>query len=195
MRVSKLTKLFQCIARRDGRKPQKGIRSCESPLIKDGNYHYGGAAKCEVLATHFAERLAAPEEIKETQDSCWETMDLIFRRRPPGSLTPVTTLEARKAIDAMAMKRAPGPDGTSAEVNKNLPALQKPLAELFTGILRQGSIPEDILSLFILPLDKPGKPRTMCEAKRPISLVNTSAKILEAAISHRILPQIEPLMR
>ena len=190
-RVSNLSKMFQFIARRDGRVPPRGTFCCAAPLSKNGNYYYGGAAKCEVLATHFADRLSAPPDGPRCASiKCY--MDAIQRAAPKEAYPPITTLEVRKAINSLSPHKAPGPDTIPAEVFKNLPALQGPLAQLFTLILQTGVFPRGMLQLYIIPLDKPGKPRNLCTSKRPISLLCTISKILETVILHRMLPLIEP---
>ena len=49
-----------------------------------------------------------------------------------------------------------------------------------------------MLHLYIAPLDKAGKPKHECEAKRPISLIRTLSKLLEAVVLNRLLPSLGP---
>ena len=161
------------------------------PLVKDTTHYYGGAEKAELLASHFEERLCAKPG-HPRRGAHQKYLEDICRGTPTTPLEVVSILEIRKAIDSLSARKAPGPDGLPTEVFKNLPSPQGPLALLFTSILQKGRIPKDMLSLYIAPLDKSGKPRTDCGAKRPVSLLCTISKLLEAVVYHRLLPHIEP---
>ena len=104
----------------------------------------------------------------------------------------MSLLEIRKAANTLAPKKAPGPVGLPMEIYRHLPALHETLSWLFTLILRKGQLPKEMLKLFIIPLGKSGKPRTSCDAKRPISLICAISKLLELVVLNRIQPFIEP---
>ena len=119
-------------------------------------------------------------------------LDEIRRDVPCTPLQPSSVLEIRKAIGSLAARRAPGPDGLPTEVFSGLPALQEPLASLFTSLLQRGRLPQGMSPLYVIPLGNPGKSRTSCIAKRPISLLCAISKILEAVVFHRLPPLVEP---
>ena len=48
-----------------------------------------------------------------------------------------------------------------------------------------------MLKLTIVPLDKPNRDPELCGSKRPISLINVLSKILEAAVLHRLMGDLE----
>ena len=58
-------------------------------------------------------------------------------------------------------------------------------------ILQTGRIPERLRLVHIVPLDKPGKEESSCDSKRPISLINTTIKIIEYAICNRVIHGVE----
>ena len=47
-------------------------------------------------------------------------------------------------------------------------------------------------TLYIIPLDKKGKDPGLCKSKRPISLLNVAAKILENIVHVRLIQAFEP---
>ena len=91
----------------------------------------------------------------------------------------------------MAQKKAAGHDGYVAEVYQHLPCLVSPIKELFNVILQTGCLPLDMLKLVIVLLDKPNRDPELCKSKRPIALIPILSKILEAAVLHRIMEQLE----
>lgn len=62
----------------------------------------------------------------------------------------------------------------------------------FNSQMSKGRVPRPLLWVYVIPLDKPNKKQEHCSPKRPISLINTLAKVLEAVIYHRLLPLFEP---
>ena len=93
MRVSSLSKLFRFIARRDGRAKAGGTLSCASPLIQDTIYHYGGAAKVELLASYFGKRLTADPDVPYRWTHHMKYLEETRRNTPTTQLDPVTVLE------------------------------------------------------------------------------------------------------
>ena len=104
-----------------------------------------------------------------------------------GKLENIRLAEVNKAVESMAGGKAAGPDGTPVGIYRELPALWGPLRVLFDCILARGVIPAPLLLVHLVPLDKPKKDPERCSSKRPISLLNAMAKILEAAVHHRLL--------
>ena len=49
-----------------------------------------------------------------------------------------------------------------------------------------------VKTLYIIPLDKKGKDPALCKSKRPISLLNVAAKILESMAHVRLIRTFEP---
>ena len=161
------------------------------PLIKDGHYYYWGAANCDVLASHFAQPLSSPTDDPQFEANS-RYLDEMCRSTPSKAPRPISGLEVRKALGGMPPQKAPGTDGLTTETLQNLPALHGPLASLFALIPQKGRIPRDVLQLFFLLLDKPGKSRSSCGAKRPIPLLRAISKGLETVALYRLMPLAEP---
>ena len=104
----------------------------------------------------------------------------------------VTRMEVIKAIHSLSAKKASGPDKFSGEVYERPPGLAEPLTELLNLVYSTGHIPKALRQAFLIPLPKSGKDPHDTAPRRPITLLNTAAKLIEAVVYHRILPQIEP---
>ena len=155
---------------------EKGKRSC-LPVQKTGK---GPAGK----PTKTVKGTKGKKPNKQRHAATWDVC-------PTEWLVPVRAVEVAKAIDSMGTSKSPGPDGLLAEVFKNMPSLTQPLATLFTKILERGAIPNTMMELYIIPLEKPDKDPKLCTSKRPISLLCIVAKILEAVVLNRLLPALE----
>ncbi len=105
-------------------------------------------------------------------------------------------LDARvsAALELLANKKAPGPDGFPAEFYKEFWAI---LAPTFYRMLQEtkknGRLPPNMNSANISLLLKPGKDPVLPTSYRPISLINVDTKIICKAISKRI-EKITPLI-
>ena len=108
--------------------------------------------------------------------------------RQPLTLEKLTTDEIYRAIQKASPLKAPGGDGLPALVWKQLwPVVQDQILLLFNSSLYQGVLPSQWKEAKIIPLKKPGKSDyTNPKAWRPISLLATLGKILEAVIAERI---------
>ncbi|KAI3047626.1 hypothetical protein CBS147353_11740 [Aspergillus niger] len=115
---------------------------------------------------------------------------------------PITELEVYRSIKAAKGTTAPGEDGIPTLVWKNLWAyLRTTITHIFTKSVELGYYPGRWKRARIVVLRKPGKADyTVPGAYRPISLLNTLGKILEAVIakrllhwaeSHRLLPETQ----
>lgn len=116
------------------------------------------------------------------------------------TMPPVTEQEVDDTIQEAAPLKALGPDGI---INKAL-QLAKPLiiphlAQMFNQSLMLGYCPRHFRKSTTVVLRKPGKSNyTMLKAYRPIALLNTIGKIMDAimakrlsyiAETHQLLPQ------
>ena len=104
---------------------------------------------------------------------------------------PVLEVEAQKAVDMMARKKAAGGDRLNAELFQNPPRLIKPVAQLFHLILQSGRMPHQMLRVVMAPRDKPQKNPERCRSKRPISLISVLSKLLEAVVLLRMIGELE----
>ena len=103
---------------------------------------------------------------------------------------PVYSEEVSNAVWSLASNKAPGPDGYPVDIFRYIPNTYAVLAQLFTTVIRTGHSPARLLDLFIIPFDKPRNPEAGPAPKRPISLICSLAKVLEAAALHRTVPVV-----
>ena len=193
MRVSDLTQLFRYIEKRDGRQPLNFKNACSAPLESGNRKIYGSQAKCALLADYFEERFKAPPVDARTEEGAQER---IFQQKwdrwqPTERIPGVTPLEVLKAARGMEGNKATGPDNLPVEIFQKMSSLLPIVSELFSCVLKTGRFPRDMLKIYIIPLDKPGKKSSLCASKRPISLISVLAKMLEAVVYHRLLPVVE----
>ncbi|KAJ6436994.1 reverse transcriptase [Purpureocillium lavendulum] len=107
---------------------------------------------------------------------------------------PALTLEEVE-VKVMAAKpwKAAGIDGLPAMVWRQLwPVVKHRVLALFQASLRDGVVPDQWRTAKIIPLKKPEKgDYTEAKAWRPISLLSTLGKILEAVVAERISYVVE----
>jgi ribonuclease HI len=104
------------------------------------------------------------------------------------ALPPVTEKEVREAIRTASPLKAPGPDGI---INKALQAgaelIVVHLTRIFNQSLHLGHCPAHFRKSTTVVLRKPGKDNyTVPKAYRPIALLNTIGKIMDAVIARRL---------
>jgi hypothetical protein len=100
----------------------------------------------------------------------------------------ITEAEVRAAIFRSNPKKAPGPDDISFLVWRRIWEEAKgSIMALYKASLRLGHLPDSWRIARIVPLRKPGKPDyTVPKAFRPISLLATISKGLEAVVANRL---------
>lgn len=95
--------------------------------------------------------------------------------------------EIAMAISSMQSGKSPGPHGFSAEFLKKFSALLPPhLATVFSESLRRGLLPQLMNEARTTLIAKKGKDPTKCASYRPISLLNSDAKVLAKVLAHRL---------
>ncbi|KJZ69761.1 hypothetical protein HIM_10844 [Hirsutella minnesotensis 3608] len=105
----------------------------------------------------------------------------------------LTLQEIEEKVMAAKPWKAPGEDGLPAIVWKKLwQVVKHRVWTLFDSLLREGVVPQQWRTAKIIPLKKPGKDDyTLAKAWRPISLLSTLGKILEAVVAERISYAVE----
>jgi hypothetical protein len=89
----------------------------------------------------------------------------------------------------MDMNKAPGEDGITIDILlRTFNLLPKSTTALYSGCLRTACFPRKWKRAKITPIVKPGKETSdnICKY-RPISLINTAAKVLEKTLINRIM--------
>lgn len=101
-------------------------------------------------------------------------------------LTPIHNSELIKHINSLKNNSAPGIDGITAKIIKQLhPYLLLPLKHIFNLIFRTGIVPKDFKISVITPILKSGNPKEICNY-RPISVISNFAKLFEKCLKERL---------
>ena len=111
----------------------------------------------------------------------------------PLEFPPITESEVYKAIRNMAPKKAPGRDGIPAHIlQRLLPQLKPHLVQLYKSCLELHYCPEHFRQSNTAVLPKPGrKDYTITKSYRPIALLNTLSKAMDAILAQRISYAVE----
>ncbi|KJZ69551.1 hypothetical protein HIM_11064 [Hirsutella minnesotensis 3608] len=115
------------------------------------------------------------------------------QHRAAVAMPDLTLKEIEEKVMAAKPWKAPGEDGLPAIVWKKLWHVVKyRVWTLFDTSFREGVVPHQWRTARIIPLKKPGKgDYTLAKAWRPISLLPTLGKILEAVVAERISYAVE----
>ena len=106
--------------------------------------------------------------------------------------TPISVVEIMDVLKTHTRKSAPGPDGVTYEMIRNLPPLYfDEISIIFNEIILYGMIPESWSETHIIPIHKQNTDPNNEMNYRPIALTNTFKKLLEKIIANRIMYQLE----
>ena len=94
---------------------------------------------------------------------------------------PITSTEIKTVIRNLPTNKSPGPDG-----RKFRGELTPILLKLFQKIAEEGKLPNSFYESTTILIPKPDKDATKKENYRPISLMNTHAKILNKITANQI---------
>lgn len=91
---------------------------------------------------------------------------------------PISQAEIASAISSMQSGKCPGPDGFPAEFFKTFSTILSPqFCSVLSETYGKGSLPPSFAEACITLIAKKGKDPTKCASDRPVSLLNTDAKI------------------
>jgi hypothetical protein len=109
-------------------------------------------------------------------------------QREPIHMPDLTMEEIERKVFEAKPWKAPGEDGLPAMVWRQLwPVVKERVFLIFQASLRDSNLPSQWRNAKIIPLKKPAKENyALAKAWRPISLLSTLGKILEAVIAERI---------
>ncbi len=97
--------------------------------------------------------------------------------------------EIADAIANMSGGKTAGPDGLPIDIYKIIKdKLIKPLLTMYEEAFQRGCLPDSLRNALITLILKPNKSPTNCTSYRPISLLNTDAKIIAKVIARRLEP-------
>ena len=196
---------------RKGRHIQKTLRDTHRQRVEDSsksqsglwklvkwakNRHNAPQACTPVLVKPDGELVQQPEEKAEVlrqsffPPPCQADLSDVRRYEypPPIECPDITLAEVEKAIRRASPNKAPGPDGiTNWILHQTLDFLLPSLCTLFNACLRLGYCPSHFKDTITVALRKPGKDDyTQPKAYRPIALLNTLGKVLEAIMANRL---------
>lgn len=107
---------------------------------------------------------------------------------------PITHEEVQNAIDALKLRKAPGPDGFTAHFYRTFaPEIAPFLTTLFNAIASTQQVASSMREVIVAVIPKPGKEPTACSSYRPITLMNLDAKIypkILATCLESVLPKL-----
>ncbi|KAL1123961.1 hypothetical protein AAG570_001731, partial [Ranatra chinensis] len=165
-----------------------------NPTLRDGSEVAStNPEKATLLAKYFSG--VNNQSTTRGNRSFVEQVDAQVRRiltAPPEKHT--TPVEIREVLTKLKTNKAPGSDGITNKVAKNISrkALTK-LTNIINAILRTCHYPRQWKTATVVALPKPGKLPSLPSSYRPISLLSVLAKITDKIILSRLLRVTEAL--
>lgn len=122
------------------------------------------------------------------------TIHEVSQSRAQEICAPFTVEEFTETLKHMSNNRAPGPDGFPNEFYKFFwGSLKHYFFKMVVESLETQSLPPSLQDGIIILIPKPQKPRNEIRSYRPITLLNSSYKIISSAIANRmkkIMPEV-----
>lgn len=156
----------------------------ESPLrIENGSWAKSTEEKLNAFANHL-------ENVFTPNSGSSSVYSPVIEEIVPSPLR-IRFPEVVKAVKDLNLKKAPGGDGISGKMVKELPlSTLRLVLYIFNAILRVGYFPLTWKRSEIVMIPKPGKDPTQVKSYRPISLLSILSKLFEAMLLRKITPHI-----
>ena len=133
------------------------------------------------------------EEMDKFLDTC--TLPSLNREEVETLNRPITRAEVEAAIKSLPTKKSPGPDRFTAEFFQTYKEeLVQFLLKLFQTIQKEGTLPKSFYETNIILIPKHSRDSTRKENFRPISMMNTDAKIFNKILANRLQQHITKLI-
>ena len=108
---------------------------------------------------------------------------------------PITRAEVEAAINSLATKKSPSPDGFTAEFYQMYKEELAPfLLTWFQAIQKEGILLNSFNQNNVILIQKPGRVATKKENFRPISMMNIDAKIFSKIVANQLQQRIKKLI-
>ena len=149
------------------------------PLSHDDKTYSTEREKAEILNTHFTKQTFLTETNARLQTAFID---------PPLKLDRISTLpsEVESTLPALKTGKAAGPDSINNIILKELAQpLSSPMSDLFSFSLASGKVPASWKQANVTPIFKKDNPSDVANY-RPISLLNTTGKVLEKIIHKHV---------
>ena len=139
-----------------------GTRCCRTVLGEDGKHHAGKMAANILADFFFHEESTTRLSNKRIQEVRKEAKRKLRQESPQPSMTSAfTSREVNAAIKKLKTKKAPGKDGITNEMIRNLrPSARRKLLQIYNQSWNTGKFPDKWREAFIVRIRKKQKDKT-----------------------------------
>ncbi|KAK8778435.1 hypothetical protein V5799_020224 [Amblyomma americanum] len=143
------------------------------------------------LAARFADRFAPPSPANATNIAAPESPRSDASPSPVASEGPCDALftgaELNNALQRCRRRSAPGPDGVTYQMLRNLDAQQRQiLLQQINLVWERGELAEDWRTAVVCPIRKAGRLPTELSGYRPVALISAAGKLMEHMTLQRL---------